>query len=80
MVLGTIDGAVQSLKIIVRVMENLSIPLGRARRVVLGTRMEELEQVPERIWAGNTFLGPWTTWEKNEKIDFVRDWSESWKS
>ena len=27
-------------------------PLDRARRVVLGTRLEHLEHVPGRIWAG----------------------------
>jgi len=32
-------------------MENLIIPLDRARRVVLGTSMEHLEHVPNRISA-----------------------------
>ncbi len=30
-------------------MKNLSIPLDRTRRVILGTGMERLEQVPGRI-------------------------------
>ena len=32
-------------------MENLIAPLDRAHRVVLGTEMERLEQVPGRILA-----------------------------
>ncbi len=35
-------------------MENLSIPLDRTRRVILGTGMERLEQVPGRILAAFT--------------------------
>ena len=34
---------------IVEVIRNLIIPLDSARRVVLGTSMEQLEHVPERI-------------------------------
>ncbi|CAF4377467.1 unnamed protein product, partial [Rotaria sordida] len=32
-------------------MENPKLPLDRARRVLLGTRLEHLEHAPERIWA-----------------------------
>ncbi|CAF4274292.1 unnamed protein product, partial [Rotaria sordida] len=32
-------------------MENPKSPLDRARRVVLGPRLEHLEHVPGRIWA-----------------------------
>jgi len=35
-------------------MENLMIPLDRARRVVLETTIERLEQVSERIAGGIT--------------------------
>jgi hypothetical protein len=38
-------------------MENLIIPLDRAQRVVLGTRLKHLEYVPGRIAAGNTRIG-----------------------
>ena len=39
------------------VMENRITPLNRAHRVVLGTGLEQLEHVPERIAAGNTRIG-----------------------
>jgi hypothetical protein len=39
---------------IVGTIKNLIIPLDKARRVVLGTRLEHLENVPRRIPAGIT--------------------------
>ncbi len=42
MIFGLIDGASEDLKIILWVIENLSIPLDRARRVVLGTHIGTL--------------------------------------
>jgi hypothetical protein len=38
-------------------MENLIIPLDRARQLVLGTRLGSLEQFPRRIWDGFTRIG-----------------------
>ncbi len=35
-------------------IKNLSISIGRARRVVPGTSIEHLEQVPRPIWDGFT--------------------------
>jgi hypothetical protein len=43
-------------------MENLSILLDRARRVVLGTRIGALEYVPRRIAAGITLVVPYVLW------------------
>jgi hypothetical protein len=37
---------------------HLIIPLDRAHRVVLGSRLERLEHVPRRIAAGITIIGP----------------------
>ena len=33
-------------------MENSRLLLDRARRVLLGTGLERLERIPERIWEG----------------------------
>jgi hypothetical protein len=41
---------------IVGSIENPIIPLDRARRVVLGTRLEHLEHVPRRIPTGITII------------------------
>jgi hypothetical protein len=49
MVFRTIDGAT---KAVICATENLNIPLDRARRVVLRTLLEQLEQAPRRILAG----------------------------
>ena len=51
------DGASEVLKIILDAVENRSIPLDRAHRVVLTTRLERLEQVSRRIAAGITIVG-----------------------
>jgi hypothetical protein len=37
MIFGIVDGAVENVKIIICVMQNLSLPLDRARQIVLGT-------------------------------------------
>jgi hypothetical protein len=42
---------------IIRVFRNLIVPLDRAHRVILGTRMEHLEHVPRRIAGGITRIG-----------------------
>jgi hypothetical protein len=34
------------------VMENRRLPFDRAHRVALGTGLEQLKYVPERIWEG----------------------------
>ncbi len=47
-IFGTIVGSI----------ENLIMPLDRARQVVLGTRMEHLEHAPRRIWDGFTIQLP----------------------
>ncbi len=39
-------------------MENPRLPLDRARQVVHGTGLEQLEHVPERIWEGFSKLMP----------------------
>ena len=44
----------QFFRRIVWAIENLTIPFDRARRVVLGTGVEQLEHVPERIWDENS--------------------------
>ena len=44
-------------KILLWAIENLIIPLDRARRVLLGTGLEHLEHVSERIAAENTRIG-----------------------
>ena len=51
---GPIDGARENLKIIFWLILNLSIPLDRAHRVLLGTRTWVLEQFPKRISPENT--------------------------
>ncbi len=43
--------------ILTRDFRNLMVPLDRARRVVLGTRLEQFYHVPRRIRAGITLLG-----------------------
>ena len=50
-------GKMQYFGTILWVTENLITPLNRAHRVVLGTGLEQLEDVPERIAAGNTRIG-----------------------
>jgi len=52
MVFCSIDGANENLKIILWTIGNLSIALDRARRVPFEPRIEELDQVVERIIAG----------------------------
>jgi len=42
MIFGLIDGAIEDLKIVLSIIEKLSIPLDRARRVELGTRIGTL--------------------------------------
>ena len=56
-IFGPIGGASENLKIILSAIENLSIPLDRARQVLLGTGLEHLEHVSERIAAGITRIG-----------------------
>jgi hypothetical protein len=51
---GQIDGASENLKIVFCAIKNLSIPLHRAHRVLLGTRIGALEHITERIGAGIT--------------------------
>jgi hypothetical protein len=46
-------------------MENRIIPLDRARRVALGTRVGALEQVPRRSGAGFT---KWCLWILYAKV------------
>jgi hypothetical protein len=41
-------------KIRLQIIENLSVPLDRARRVALGPRIGDLDRVAERIAAGIT--------------------------
>jgi hypothetical protein len=50
-VYGSIRG---TLGAIIRAFVNPMAPLDRARRVLLGTSMEHLEQVPRRIRGGIT--------------------------
>jgi hypothetical protein len=50
-------GYTKNLKIIICAMENLSIPLDKARRVVLGTTVGVLEHVSGRIAVGITRIG-----------------------
>ena len=53
-------------------MENLIIPIDRARRSVLGTRIEEFGRAPERIRPGNTFPGNLDSKEKKSKNRFYK--------
>jgi hypothetical protein len=41
-IFGLIDGARENLKIILRVIEDMSIALDRVHQVVLGTRVERV--------------------------------------
>jgi hypothetical protein len=52
--LGNIRG---TFRAIVRDFVNVMVPLDRARQVVLGTSLERLGHVPERIRGGITSLG-----------------------
>ena len=61
-------------------MENVIIPIDRARRGVIKTRIADLEEVFERIGAGNTFPGISTRSRKCRKIDLISDRFELWKS
>ncbi len=57
MIFGIIDDGMKNLKIIIWVMENLTIPLDRAHRVVLGTGMERLKEVRRQIGGEITRIG-----------------------
>jgi hypothetical protein len=57
MIFGTIGEAIKNLKIMIWAIENLSIPLDRARRVVLGPSIGPLKQIPGRIVDGITRIG-----------------------
>jgi hypothetical protein len=50
-------GASENLKILFWTTEHLSMPLDRTRRVALGPRIGDLDQVAERITAGITKIG-----------------------
>ena len=65
---GPIDGTVQNLKTIIRVMESLLILIDRVHQVLLGIRIRDLAQVPEQIGAGNTFDGILPPLAKVEKL------------
>jgi hypothetical protein len=69
-IFGTIESAIKNPKIISWAMENLSIPLDRARRVVLGTRIGALEYVHRRIAAGITLVVPYVLWYNTDIWDF----------
>ena len=49
-----LEGICGTLSIFVGVIRNLTLPLDRARRVLLGTTLEHLEHVPRRIRGGIT--------------------------
>jgi len=63
MIFGTIDDAINNLKIIISAMENLRIPLDRAHRVVHGRRIATLEHVPRRIAARITLMVAHFRWK-----------------
>ncbi len=49
MIFVTTDDAIVNMKILICTMENLTIPLDRAHRVLFETETEPLEQLPRRI-------------------------------
>jgi hypothetical protein len=57
MIFVTTDGAILNMKILICTTENLTIPLDRAHRVLFGTEMEPLKQLPRRIGAEITRIG-----------------------
>jgi hypothetical protein len=60
-------------------MENLIIPVDRARRVVLGTRIRVIEQISGRIAAGITLVVFEVPEEKISILDFLGLQFELWK-